>query len=221
MRDAPNTSAAPIPPPPWHSRVDALLWWHRATPAARALIPAPLRRGPVPITVGGLIAYHAGPVGPYRELFAAVLVRHRRTPVAHVPFIAVDSAASVAGGRRNWALPKVLARFGRERGGPGVVVSAHDWEVALRGDVRRRALPLSAALPCAQVWPDGGVGRFTVWMGGRAQLATAHVQPAAGQDLGPWLLAGRHDAIRVAGTQTVEPPAGHRAARPERAPSSV
>src|SRR5204862_5861644 len=47
-----------IPGPPWHSEVDALLWLHRALPAARAALPPQLAaRAGLPITMGGLISY--------------------------------------------------------------------------------------------------------------------------------------------------------------------
>ncbi|MHB8242684.1 MAG: acetoacetate decarboxylase family protein [Solirubrobacteraceae bacterium] len=62
--------------------------------------------------MGAFLRYKEGPVGAYDELLAMpnVLLRDRRLSL-HVPFIAVDSEASIAGGRGNWALPKTLAEF--------------------------------------------------------------------------------------------------------------
>src|ERR1044072_5462234 len=54
-----------IPPAPWHSIVDVLFWVHRATPAARSVLPAQLTsRAGAPLTTGGLLSYRKGPVGP-------------------------------------------------------------------------------------------------------------------------------------------------------------
>ncbi|HEV7805598.1 MAG TPA: hypothetical protein VGO80_07270 [Solirubrobacteraceae bacterium] len=53
------------PPAPWHSSVHALLWCHRATPTAGSELPDQLApRVALPPTVGGLISYLDGPVGP-------------------------------------------------------------------------------------------------------------------------------------------------------------
>ena len=63
--------------------------------------------------MGAFVHYLDTPVGPYAEVLAspAVLLRGGLLAAAHIPFIAVDSEASVRGGRENWALPKTLARF--------------------------------------------------------------------------------------------------------------
>jgi hypothetical protein len=46
-----------IPPAPRRSSVDALLWLHPATAAARALLPPQLTaRAGIPVTIGGLIS---------------------------------------------------------------------------------------------------------------------------------------------------------------------
>lgn len=66
-------------------------------------------------TPGGYVCvdYHTSPVGPYREIiFVPALVRHGGQWGFHISHIYVDSAASVAGGRGNWWLPKDLLAFG-------------------------------------------------------------------------------------------------------------
>lgn len=79
------------PPAPWTCRLQALVRfglgrWHLSALA--------------------VIAYADTPVGPYGEALSAEV----RLPMRiTVPWIVVDSAASVAGGRQNWALPKELA----------------------------------------------------------------------------------------------------------------
>jgi hypothetical protein len=195
------------PPAPWRSEVVAVLWWHRATPAVRGLTPAALAaRVALPVTVGGLVAYRSGPVGPYREVFGAPVLLRRGPGRTHVAFMAVDSAASVAGGRRNWALPKELARFEDDPGRPGRLTARGDgWALAVTARVRRRALPARGALTCAQVWPDGAVRAFAVFMRGRARLARVDVEHEPGSPLATWLCAGSHPAVVVSGVQVVTP----------------
>ena len=61
--------------------------------------------------MAGFVEYLDTPVGPYHEVLAGNLLWTGRLSVSQVPFIAVDSLASVAGGRANWALPKTMADF--------------------------------------------------------------------------------------------------------------
>src|SRR5690349_11875277 len=112
-----DADAARLPegsaPSPWDTALDAVAWVHRAATAAREWLPRALRgRRLLPVTVGALISYRETPVGPYREVLGSpVLLAEWPLPSAVIPFIAVDSLASVHGGRANWQLPKSLARF--------------------------------------------------------------------------------------------------------------
>jgi Acetoacetate decarboxylase (ADC) len=196
---------AVIPAAPWQSTIEALLWAHAATPAAQAaLAPCLAPRAGLPVTIGGLIAYLDGPVGPYDEIFGAPVMLRGGALVSHVAFMAVNSQASVAGGRRNWALPKVLASFEREAAPPGrVVARAKDWEVQVTATVRPRRVPFAAAFRCRQVWSDGLTREFTVRMRGRARLARVQVRHGAPSGLREWLVEGRHVALAITGTQHV------------------
>ena len=200
-------SASP-PPPPWHSRIDALLWLHPATPAARAALPPELApKAWLPVTVGGLISYREGPVGPYGEIFGAPIMLRGAPMLSHVPFMAVDSERSVAGGRGNWALPKVLAAFEGDPGVPGRVVARGDgWEIRVNATARRRRFPLSLTMRAAQVWEDGVVREFSVRMRGRARLARVDVEHLRSSPVSPWLIAGTHLAVQLSGRQDVSPP---------------
>lgn len=152
------------PPAPWRSVVDAALWWQPGG------------------GVGGLAAYRAGPVGPYLELLRALPTWRG----AHVVLMAVDSPASVEGGRRNWALPKELARFEADPDRPGRVTVAGDgWAVRVAIRARPRAVPFASVVPCAQE------GAFLVAMWGRARLASVTVDGA------------RRPALLVSGRQVV------------------
>ena len=198
----------PPPPPPWHSRIDALLWLHPATPAARAALPPELApKAWLPVTVGGLISYREGPVGPYGEIFGAPLMLRGAPMLSHVPFMAVDSERSVAGGRGNWALPKVLVAFEGDPGVPGRVVARGDgWEIRVNATARRRRFPLALTMRAAQVWEDGVVREFAVRMRGRARLARVDVEHLRSSPVSPWLIAGTHLAVQLSGRQDVSPP---------------
>ena len=188
-----------------------MLWLHRATPAAR--LPSQLAaRAGLPVTIGGLISYREGPVGPYGEIFGAPMMLRSAWLVSHVAFMAVDSSASVAGGRANWALPKELARFGGDPGRPGVLTaSGENWELRVTATARRRRLPLSITMRAAQVWADGVVREFSVRIRGRAQLARVDVEHVVASPLAGWLAGGRHPAVLVSGKQDVSPPVRMRA----------
>ena len=97
------------PAAPWPANVRATIWWHRA----RSSDFAPVGAKTLPITMCMVVDYTTSPVGPYREILASPALRRDvgRVPRMAVPFIAVDSATSVHGGRTNWHLPKVLAEF--------------------------------------------------------------------------------------------------------------
>jgi hypothetical protein len=180
-----------VPPPPWRCAVDAVLWWERAGRA------------------GGLVRYRDSPVGPYRELFAAEPVLRGGLPAGRVPFMAVDSEASLAGGRRNWALPKELARFDGEPGEPGRVVATGDgWSVAVTASARGMEVPLPVWLParCAQVWRDGRVGTFTVRFRGRVRPGVVSVEHRLASELTRSLRPRRHPALLASGQLHVGAP---------------
>ncbi len=112
------------PGSPWHCEVTSVFWFHKARPGAAEALPEVLRGLPrLPVTIGALIRYLDSPVGPYAEVIAAPVLVRRPFPQANVAFIAVDSQASVVGGRSNWALPKVLARFDGDIGSDGQATS--------------------------------------------------------------------------------------------------
>jgi hypothetical protein len=144
-----------IPPAPWTSQVDAVIWLQRA-----------------PLALAGLISYREGPVGPYGEAFVAPLGPRG----AQVTFMAVDSEPSLAGGRANWALPKQMVSFDGDPGTPGRVTVAGDgWTLAATTRARRRAFPAYGVFVCAQPWPDGVTRGFRVAIRGRARMGSVEV----------------------------------------------
>lgn len=191
-------------PAPWQTTVQAVVWTHRATPEAAAQLPATLRAEPtIPLTVAAFVRYLDTPVGPYSEVLASpVLLARAPLPAASIPFIAVDSLASIHGGRANWALAKTLAAFEwssdaealgqrpfavRGEGTHGPVA----WSVAADVSPRRRRIPLRLPLRDVQVAPDGRELDIAIALGGHAQLATVEVA-SEGPTLPSWLRAGPH-----------------------------
>jgi hypothetical protein len=123
--------------------------------------------------VGAFVRYHDSPVGPYSEVFAARGL--------HVPFMAVDSEASMRAGRANWALPKQMAAFS------GWSAEGAGWSVAARVASHGVRVPLAAVGELRQAvrtlaWAYG-VGRLV-----RVEVAVRGVQ---------WIEPGRHLGVRV------------------------
>jgi hypothetical protein len=187
------------PPAPWRLELGAVLWlaWpgrgaaHHLSPTLRAGVRAPLAGG-------GLVRYAETPVGPYAEALAAVAVVRDKRVALHVPFMAVDSARSVVGGRRNWSLPKVLARFeGEHTEGREMSARGEGWE--LRASARRLGprVPFQVRLSLVQPWPDGSVRTARARLAGRARLARVSVEARGGSELRRWVGAGSRPGVVV------------------------
>jgi len=192
-------------PAPWSTVLDAVVWFHRAAPGAVERLPRGLRGRPsLPVTVGALVRYRETPVGPYSEVLASPsLLLGPRGPEACVPFIAVDSPASVVGGRVNWALPKTLARFewpDEPRGGFELDAEGRDWSVHATVRPRARRLPFAAASRNRQVTPAGAEITFDSRWRGRARLAAVELE-TRGPTLPGWLRSGRHPALVLDGAR--------------------
>ena len=181
----------------------------RPSGAAEAL-PEVLRGLPrVPVTVGALIQYLDSPVGSYAEVVAAPVLVRRPFPQANVAFIAVDSGASVVGGRSNWALPKVLARFDGDIGSAGQATSTGpDWAVQVVTRPRALRLPTWLRYSCCQVWPGPTLRHFPLEVQGWSRPATVDVEVSSSGSLGSWLAPGRHLGFTVCGTPAESVPPG-------------
>jgi len=177
---------------PWTCRGTATLWMTRTSPAARSALPDGVRRWGAPLGVlGGMISYSDTPVGAYREVYGCIGVR-RGLAVRHcVSFIAVDSKASLVGGRANWAIPKTLAEFD---GAAGQAMSAAgpSWSVSA---VPRRIGPrLPMYLPMTIAQQSGtGLGLVSrMRLRGWLRPALVDVQVSSAASLPGWLRSGRH-----------------------------
>lgn len=196
LRGIPETALAEgvdlpqeAPAAPWRTAMRAVVWHGAPSRAARRAAGAV--DGRVAMVLGGLISYDETPVGPYDEIVGIVGLLSGRGVAATVPFIAVDSPASVVGGRVNWALPKTLARF---TGTPstGMTVTGDGWSVRVTVRTLGIAVPFRTRGRLLQPWPGGGVRRAGVRMSGRARPALVHVHVDAGPTLSGWLRGGWH-----------------------------
>jgi hypothetical protein len=204
--------------PPWSTEVSAVLWWHRAAPQAVEQLPAAVRHLPhLPITVGALVRYRNSPVGSYSEVFASPVLLRRpmpgsrrpQLPAVTVPFIAVDSLASVVGGRAGWMLPKTLARALWPPDGAARLES-DTWSVSVMVKPSSGRIPLRGRLPLLQPHPDGGRRLSTVRLRGRTQFARVQID-TAGPTLPRWLLSGRHPGVAISsGSMEISAPAPER-----------
>ncbi|MFL6126634.1 acetoacetate decarboxylase family protein [Actinophytocola sp.] len=180
---------AEAPPAPWHTSMRAVVWQARPNGAARQA--AGSVHGRPALVLGALISYDETPVGPYDEIVGGVGLLSGKGFAATVPFIAVDSPASVVGGRVNWALPKTLARF---TGTPptGMTATGEGWSVRVTVRAPGFAVPFRTRGQLRQPWPGGGVRRTRVGMSGRARPALVHVRVEAEPALSGWLRGGWH-----------------------------
>ncbi|HEV2783709.1 MAG TPA: acetoacetate decarboxylase family protein [Actinophytocola sp.] len=203
------------PAAPWRVRAGAVFWWarpdQRARAALRDVLPAAVGAGARPLLViGALVGYTDTPVGPYSEILAMVVLRHGATVLGHVPFIAVDSPASVVGGRANWALPKTLAEFdGAPAEGAEVTAHALGWRIRAtpRGYGPALPGPLLPITPVVQIGPDGD--RWSVRARGLARFRPARVDVhvEADSSLAAWFPAGPRRGILCTSFTSHIPPA--------------
>jgi hypothetical protein len=179
------------PPAPWTCRASAVLWLARAPRAARAALPPALRdRRPVGV-VGGMVRYRDTPVGAYDEVFGQVGYLRGGRPRSTVALMAVDSPASLVGGRANWAMPKALVRFD---GDPttSMTASTAGWRVTTRVRPLGPALPIRTTAIVEQQGPDGVLRTCRMVAHGRLRPALVRTEVRSTGPLARWLRPGPH-----------------------------
>jgi hypothetical protein len=179
-----------------------VLWFGRGGAATTAALPPPLRRAARGLgVVGGVVRYRETPVGPYDEVLGLVGSHTGARPWGSVAFMAVDSAASLVGGRTNWAMPKTLAGFeGDPTPGSTVVVRGRDevrWQVTASSRPLAPAVPVVAAGQVRQVFADGTVGGSRLSVRARVRPALVTVDVVSEGPLASWLRPGRHLGLVV------------------------
>lgn len=162
-RSAYGPASASYPPAPWQLR-----GWGVATVqtvdvrAARRLVPrdCPIVAVAPGRTLGGLmfVSYESGSTLVYRELtVAAALVRIGKRLAFYLPRLYVDSAASLAGGRAIWGVPKEMATFDVTATDAvrTIVVRSGGGEVCrIAAAVAKRGLRLTLPMPAFGTRPD-------------------------------------------------------------------
>lgn len=168
---------------PWRARARGLFWWKRldsaGLAAASAALPPELGSDlRLRAAAGALISYFDTPVGAYHEVIGLLVARRGLRTIVHVPFIAVDSLASIVGGRANWALPKTLATFtGEPRSKESMSASADAWRVAVTPRAIGPTIPFAAPAMASvvQVGPDADLWSSFSTARGLSRLARVHV----------------------------------------------
>ena len=159
-----------VPGPPWTCRLSAV-------------VRLGLRR-----PVLAVVSYAETPVGPYGEALLAEL----RLPLRiTVPWIVVDSAASAAGGRQHWGLPKGVTRLdlevGLDRDAQQARVATAPDDLQLHARARGPRVPVLGAAVLVQPGRGPAALRFR----GRARSALVRVSGGPSSGTGPGaVLAG-------------------------------
>jgi Acetoacetate decarboxylase (ADC) len=195
---------ASAPDAPWRVHARAVMWTRKPSPEAvatlRDVLPSSIIRNATPVrTIGAMVTYLDTPVGPYHEVLGIVILRRGKRTFAHVPFISVDSPASVVGGRTNWSLPKTLATFDGDPSSDRMTASADGWEVDAQIAPKTLALPwvMPPLSSVVQATPDGGL--WSVRMRGRgwARVARVTATVRASAATQSWFAAGDGPGIVV------------------------
>jgi hypothetical protein len=188
-----------VPPAPWECQVRSVMWVQKAARPTFDWLGKP-----TPFSVAGFVEYLDSPVGRYHEVLAGSLVRTGRVPLVHVPFIAVDSLPSVAGGRINWALPKAMAVFDTDLPAGSARAEGAGWSMSVQplrsGRPPGRQLPIR--LRSASIGP---LGTYRTNLRASGRLVRVRTQ-SDGETLTGWLGSGTHLAVVMSGRLRVDPP---------------
>jgi hypothetical protein len=197
---------AVAPPAPWTCTSTGIVWLARGGRRALAVAGREVARGAkAPVVIGGLISYASTPVGTYHEVFGGVALRTGRDVAVTIPFMAVDSRDSVVGGRQNWSLPKVLARFTGEPTELAMTAEGDGWTVRVTARPIAPKLPVKTTGRVVQAWPDGSVRSAVLTGKARSHPALVTVQVRSNGNLASWLRPGRHLGAVMTGTEFTLP----------------
>jgi Acetoacetate decarboxylase (ADC) len=194
------------PPAPWNCTSTGIVWVSRGGPRALAVAGREVSRGArAPVVIGGLISYASTPVGTYHEVFGGIALRTGRDVAVTIPFMAVDSRDSVVGGRQNWSLPKVLARFTGEPTELAMTAEGDGWTVRVTARPIAPRLPVKTTGRVVQAWPDGSVRSAVLTGKARSRPALVTVEVRSNGNLASWLRPGRHLGAVMTATEFTLP----------------
>lgn len=201
-----------LAPAPWDVRCVGLVWTGRGGRAARAAFAPALRSSRALATVGGFVRYSETPVGTYDEVFGLVASSEGSASWGTVPFMAVDSEASLVGGRTNWSLPKTLAQFAGSIGRNQTIRAWSDgpvpWRVEATALLVGPRIKVRSNQPTRQEFPDGVVRDSAMVAAATIRPALVRVRVESEGPLASWLRPGLHaGAIIDAAEFTLAPPA--------------
>lgn len=182
---------------PWSVTGESLIWMSRGGRASDQALPSSVRGKARGLgVVGGMVRYSDTPVGTYDEVFGAVGFRHDGKVTGTVSFMAVDSEASLVGGRTNWAMPKTLAAFtGGIGNGQTMTATGADgvgWTVSASARVIGPPLPYKSKAIVHQQFPDGSLRPSRLTMRSTMRPALITVAVSSEGPLAEWLRPGRH-----------------------------
>lgn len=190
-----------LAPAPWECHCSALVWLGRPSRAAATVLPPALRGVSALAAIGAFVRYTDTPVGAYDEVLGVVGSRTGLRPWGNVAFMAVDSRASLVGGRTNWAMPKTLAGFEGEPGAgrtmTGTGADQIPWSVSATSRVVGPAVPFKSKGTTRQEFSDGRIGDSPLSFAGRVRPAVVTVEVSSAGTLPTWLRPGRHLGVVV------------------------
>jgi hypothetical protein len=205
-----EATAASLPaesaPAPWECDSSGIVWLTRARGVRSTLGGLLPPEGRAAVVIGGLISYRRTPVGTYHEVFGGVGLRTGRDVSVSIPFMAVDSRASVVGGRQNWSLPKVLADFTGEPDTHTMTAAGAGWSVRVTARPIAPRLPVRTKGRVVQHWPDGTLRSAVLTGKARSRPALVTVEVSSSGPLASWLRPGRHLGAIMSDTTFTLPP---------------
>jgi hypothetical protein len=183
-------------PAPWDVQCAGLVWHGRGGRAAREAFAPALRGSRARASIGGFVRYQTTPVGPYDEIFGLLASADGMKSWGTVSFMAVDSEASLVGGRTNWSMPKTLAGFDGEIGHKQTISGWSDGPVRWRVEATPTAIgpriKVRSKMPNRQEFPDGVVRVSQLAARAVIRPALVRVEVVSDGPLASWLRPGLH-----------------------------
>lgn len=185
-----------LAPAPWDARCSGLVWHGRGGRSARTAFAPALRNSRALASIGGFVRYAETPVGTYDEVFGLVASADGVKSWGTVSFMAVDSEASLVGGRTNWSMPKTLAEFEGEIGNKQTISGWSEgpvrWRIEATPTRVGPRIKVRSKMPTRQEFPDGDVRDSHMTARAVIRPALVRVEVVSDGPLASWLKPGLH-----------------------------